>query len=89
MTGWILALAVAQALDASTSCAAFRRGAVEANWMMPHTCSQMVATKAVLTVSYAAVMRPVFRTHPTAAKVATGVAIGIALAASAHNSRVK
>ena len=45
MKSWLFALAVAQALDASSTCIAFRNGFVEANPLLPQNCVAVATIK--------------------------------------------
>ena len=85
MTPYLLAFALSQALDVGTSCAAFARGAYEANPIMPSTCGTMVATKVATTGAYTLLMHPLARKHPKLARVLTATLTGATLAIAVHN----
>lgn len=87
MTGWLIAFAVAQALDAGTSCAALQHGAREGNPLLPSTCGRMIAVKAGMTAGYGVAMRPAFQQHPRLARIVTGLLITSTVAVAIHNTR--
>lgn len=87
MAAWIAAFALAQALDAGTTCAAFARGGIEANPVMPGSCKASVGVKAAVTVGYGFALRPLFKTHPRAARVLTGTLSAVTVGVALHNHR--
>lgn len=79
----LIALAVAQALDAGTSCVAFAQGLREANPFIPSNCAVATGAKAgAVTVAWAAT-----RGHPRARRVIYWLGIGAAGTAAAWNTR--
>ena len=82
MKSWLFALAVAQALDASSTCVAFRKGFVEANPFLPQHCAAVAAIKGgtVMPLTWA-----VGRKHRKAGKVIAVVGIVAAGTATVIN----
>lgn len=86
MNGWLIAVALAHALDAGSTCAALARpGLVEGNPLLPHTCPAIAAVKAGTVAGYAIAARPLFRTHPRAARWLSVVVVAVPVAATVHN----
>ena len=88
MTPYLLAFALAQALDAGSSCVGFARGATEANPFMPGHCTTMVAIKGVSTAVYALAMHPLTRRRPKVAKALTVALTGATMAIAWHNTTI-
>lgn len=85
MSGWIVAVALAQALDAGTSCAAFARGYVEGNRLLPTSCGAVVGIKAGITVASGVGLARVARSHRTAAKWVTVALMAVPVSAGLAN----
>jgi hypothetical protein len=86
MKPWLIAVAVAHALDVSTSCAAFARGGVEGNPALPTSCQVQIPIQAgIAGVQLWAINRLAQDGHPRAAKVVASVQIGFSVGVSAHN----
>lgn len=87
MTGWLLAAAVAGAMDTGTSCVAFSRGFREANPILPSSCLGLVVVKAPTTAISLAVLERVSRRHPVMARWGALAVMGVSAGAALHNWR--
>lgn len=89
MKFYVVALALSRALDAGSSCAAFARGAVEANPMLPHSCAAQVGVQAGASLAQGWMLTKLAPTHPRLARTLAMVTISIEVGVSAHNMRVR
>lgn len=88
MTAAIFAIFLsAQAADLGTTCAALRQSAVEANPLMPSTCSGQLIVKGATTAGIALGARALGKDHPRAARWLVLGAASVSAYAALHNLR--
>jgi hypothetical protein len=87
MKGMLLALIVARALDATSTCAAFNRGATEANPLIPTGCRTAVAVQAGVATAQTFGLLRLHRHHPKVALAIALATVGIEGYAVVSNSR--
>lgn len=76
MTKWLVALALAQALDTTTTCVGLSRGYRELNPLLANrSCQQVIAVKAGVTAGLILPLALAHRRNPSA-KWPKGVALG-------------
>lgn len=85
MTGWILAFALAQALDAGTTCVALQRGFVEGNPFLPESCQGIVVVKAAVVVGVSLTAIPIYRRAPKKWRILMAIGVGAGVAPAIYN----
>ncbi len=83
----LVALALARSLDAGTTCAAFQRGGVEGNPVLPTNCRVAVSVQAGLTVGQDVGLTKLAAKHPKLAQVIAWSTVSVEGFAAWHNAR--
>ena len=89
MRAALIALAIARALDAGTTCQAFHRGGSEANPVLPTNCPVAISVQAGLVVGQDFGLSKLAAKHPKLAQVIAWSTTSIESAVAFHNARVK
>jgi hypothetical protein len=85
MKAWLIALAVARALDVTSTCQGLAQGQTEWHPVLPTSCrGQIVAQTALASVQILA-LRKLHKHHPRVATVLGMVSVSIEVGAVAHN----
>ena len=85
----LIALAIARALDASTTCAAFNRGGSEGNPVLPTNCPVAISVQAGLVVGQDFGLSRLAAKHPKLAQVIAWSTVSLESGVAWHNARVK
>ena len=85
----LIALAIARALDAGTTCAALHRGAVEGNPILPSNCPAAIAIQAGTAAGQDFGLGKLAKRHPKAAQIIAWCTVSMEGFAAWHNARVK
>ncbi len=85
----LIALAIARALDASSTCAAFHRGGSEGNPVLPTNCPVAISVQAGLVVGQDFGLSKLAAKHPRLAQIIAWSTTSIEGAVAFHNARVK
>jgi hypothetical protein len=88
MTPYLIALAFARALDASSTCVALAHGAHEANPLMPSTCRGQIVAQSAITLGESVLLVKLAHTQPKLAKGLALVSVGIESSAAVLNFKL-
>jgi hypothetical protein len=83
----IIAIAIARALDAASTCQALHYG-TEGNPLLPSSCKTVVAVESSLTVMQAYGLTKLAVTHPKLAMIVSAVTLGLESYAVVHNASI-
>lgn len=89
MKPWLIALAVARALDVTSTCQGIAAGNIEANPLLPNACAAQVGLHSGIAVGQIAALALLHRTHPKLALVLGLVSISVETGAAVHNWRIR
>ena len=89
MRAALIALAIARALDASTTCQALRRGGSEGNPVLPTNCPIAISVQAGLVVGQDFGLSKLAAKHPKLAQVIAWSTVSLESGVAWHNARVK
>ena len=84
----LAAMALARSLDASSTCSALQRGAVEGNPLLPKTCTGAVVAQGGIAGLQGYGLNKLAKRHPKIAQVLAWSTVGIEGFVVWHNNRV-
>ena len=89
MRAALIALAIARALDAGTTCQAFHRGGSEGNPVLPTNCPVAISVQAGLVVGQDFGLAKLAAKHPKLAQVIAWSTVSLESGVAWHNARVR